>query len=509
MALDALAIPFDITWQRLGFMADMIERDSADGQLPPLWRSSATIYGYVVPDAETTEAYPDHRIVYLKVSTSITGWSPREALRGYLRIKEERPWEPEVGEGDDGNSGGGESGDPVLDTAQGTISGSPALGRTYWPCVAAIAQVAVYPRPEVDVADEDYPFIADFEPKKRELYEAVSATNEVLSGSHANTNVRKGSTTSESTEVSASATGGFRLGPVGIGTSVGGKREWGSEHVDITTTDASTERRETAGRSTQLSQMYQLFNGYHVGTNRAVFAIFPRPHIVSESAQVENSLISGERKLEGVQDLFLVVQVPRANPGFCVRVHLDLSHKTDGHARAGLPYTTTRRRVTGCATFAGDRLAVVRGAAAPARALEVIDEGLMGGWLATDGEQLKTGRPARVALADDYNLANAQLQRALLGTAASAGYRPRPFVETATFYRLAQAELVRAGASLDDLEKFGYLEAGEAAALTAAKVAKLGDLFAAPAAGTPLPKVVATVRARVWAAIVARAASVG
>lgn len=28
MALDALAIPFDITWQRLGFMADMIERDS-------------------------------------------------------------------------------------------------------------------------------------------------------------------------------------------------------------------------------------------------------------------------------------------------------------------------------------------------------------------------------------------------------------------------------------------------------------------------------------------------
>ena len=237
--------------------------------------------------------------------------------------------------------------------------------------------------------------------------------------------------------------------------------------------------------------------------------MFPRPHIVSESAQVENSLISGERKLEGVQDLFLVVQVPRANPGFCVRVHLDLSHKTDGHARAGLPYTTTRRRVAGCATFAGDRLAVVRGAAPPATALEVIDEGLVSGWLATDGDHLKTGRAARIGLADDYNLANAQLQRALLGTAASAGYRPRPFVETATFYRLAQAELVRAGASLDDLEKFGYLEAGEATALSAAKVAKLGDLFADPAAGTPLPKVVATVRARVWAAIVARARSVG
>ena len=42
--------------------------------------------------------------------------------------------------------------------------------------------------------------------------------------------------------------------------------------------------------------------------------------------------------------------------------------------------------------------------AAPARALEVIDEGLMGGWLATDGEQLKTGRPARVALADHAGL---------------------------------------------------------------------------------------------------------
>lgn len=508
MALDALAIPFDITWQRLGFMPDMIERNSGD-ELPPMWRSSATIYGYVVPDAETAEAYPDHRIVYLKVSTSITGWSPREALRSYLRIKEERPWEPDIGDGDDGNGGGGDSGDPVQDTAQGAISGSPALGRNYWPCVAAIAQVAVYPRPEQGVSDEDYPYIADFEPKKRELYEAVTATNEVLSGSHANTNVRKGSTTSESSEISASATGGFRIGPVGVGTSVGGKHEWGREDVNITTTDASTERRETAGRSTQLSQMYQLFNGYHVGTNRAVFAMFPRPHIVSESAQVENSLISGERKLEGVQDLFLVVQVPRTNPGFCVRVHLDLSHKTDGHARAGLPYTTTRRRVTGCATFADDRLVVVRGAAPPATALEVIDEGQVSGWLATDGDQLKTGRPARVSLADEYNLANAQLQRALLGTAASAGYRPRPFVETATFYRLAQAELVRAAATVDDLEKFGYLQAGDATALAAAKIAKLGDLFADPAAGTPLPKVVATVRARVWQAIVARAKSVG
>jgi hypothetical protein len=71
--------------------------------------------------------------------------------------------------------------------------------------VAAIAQVAVYPRPEAGVADDDYPYIADFEPKKRELYEAVTATNEVLSGSQHNTNVRKGSTTTASNEVTAVA----------------------------------------------------------------------------------------------------------------------------------------------------------------------------------------------------------------------------------------------------------------------------------------------------------------
>jgi hypothetical protein len=500
MAIDALAIPFDITWQRLGYMADMVERGFADATMPPKWRSSATIYAYVVPESETAEDYPDHRILYLKVSASITGWSPREALPSYLKIRDDEPWSPE---GNEGDSGGGGSGDPVQDDAQSTISGSGALVRNYWPCVAAIAQVAVYPRPETGVADDDYPYIADFEPKKRELYEAVTATNEVLSGSQHNTNVRKGSTTTVSNEVTAGAEVGL---PVIGSTSITGTRRWGSEDVNITTTDASTERRETAGRSTQLSQMYQLFNGYHCGTNRAVFVVFPRPHIVSESAQIENSLIAGDRRLEGVQDLFLIVQVPKTNPGFCVRVLLDLSHKTEGHAAGRLPYTTTRRRVSGCATFAADRLVSVPSPPLPPKVprVEVIDEGEIGGARGADREQMKTGRPARIGYADDYNLANAQLQRTLLGTAASSGYRPRPFEETSTFYYLAKQELVRSSVTLVEIEKYGYLLSGELAALTAAKVGSLGDLFLDPKDKVSLPKVVGEVRARIWASIVAK-----
>lgn len=502
MAIDALAIPFDITWQRLGFMGDMIERGFADDQMPAKWRSSAAIYGYLVPEVETAEAYPDHRVMYLKIAASITGWSPREDLGQYLRIRDDEPWAPDGNEADPGSSGG--SDDPIQNAAQGTISDSAALGRTYWPCVAAIAQIAVYPRPEAGVADADYPYIVDFEPKRRELYEMVTATNEVLSGSSQNTNIRKGTTSTHSGDVTAQTS--WKVPFVGE-TGVTARYGYSRESVNIETTDASTERRETAGRSTQLAQMYQLFSGYHVGTNRAVFVVFPRPHIVSESSQIENSLINGERRLEGTQDLFLIVQIPKSIPGVCVRVLLDLSHKTDGHTRPGRRYTTTRRRVAGCVNFGNDRLLPVIDpppAVAPPR-LEVIDEGEIGGWRSPDHAAMKTGRAARLGFADDYNLANAQLQRTLLGTAASGGYRPRPFAETATFYHLASEELVRAGATLEELNLAGYLEPGEKTTLAAAGIAKLGDLFVDNKTPGETPPVVATVRARVWKSIVSKA----
>ena len=207
MVADALAIPFDITWHRLAFSADMVDRSFSDGA-PPLWRPSLSVYAYPVPLADTVAEYPDHRIVYLKLSMSITGSSPQEMLPAARQPIDNDPTDDPPPDPDD----------EWQDEGWTHVDESAPLRDEYWGCNAAIAQLAVYPRPEADVPVEDFPFIVDFEPKKRELYEAVTENSEVLSGSTGNTNIRKGSTSTHSAEVSASfgiGTGSQRSGPSG------------------------------------------------------------------------------------------------------------------------------------------------------------------------------------------------------------------------------------------------------------------------------------------------------
>jgi hypothetical protein len=129
----------------------------------------------------------------------------------------------------------------------------------------------------------------------------------------------KGSTSVSGTEYSGSA--GVRIG--GLGVSASADTTSSDTTVNQNTTDTSREARETLGHTTSSSQMYQLFNGYHLGTNRALFVVAPRPHTVSGSTQTEFNLIDGERRLEGIQDVFLVVHMPRSLDGFCIQAGLD------------------------------------------------------------------------------------------------------------------------------------------------------------------------------------------
>jgi hypothetical protein len=78
--------------------------------------------------------------------------------------------------------------------------------------------------------------------------------------------------------------------------------------------------------------MYQLFNGYHLGSNRAVFLMLTRPHIMNNtSEQVEINVVGGQRRLEGIQEMFLVIHVPAAllaaGKGVCVQAALDTVHE--------------------------------------------------------------------------------------------------------------------------------------------------------------------------------------
>jgi hypothetical protein len=69
---------------------------------------------------------------------------------------------------------------------------------------------------------------------------------------------------------------------------------------------------------------------------RALFVIAPRPHIASDKPGVDFNLIRGERKLEGIQDMFLVVYVPKRLGGLCLQASLDTGHDVEDESGAPL-----------------------------------------------------------------------------------------------------------------------------------------------------------------------------
>jgi hypothetical protein len=247
--------------------------------------------------------------------------------------------EPERGasRGRRSRRGGRRAGRPAaLELAGDPIGG---LGRPVLALPWAIAQLAVFPSEEDEVGPDEFPFILDVEPKKRELYETRSETGEFMSGSSDTVNVRKGTATTESTEEADIETGGGLSLPVpipGVGIfPVGGNvsGEWGTrdrkgtESVDMTTTDSSREKRETLSSTTTFSQLYQLMNAYHLGTNRCVLLVAPRPHTAtSATEQVDFNLLEGARRLEGIQDFFVIVQAPSTLKGLCIQATLETGH---------------------------------------------------------------------------------------------------------------------------------------------------------------------------------------
>lgn len=489
MAIQALTPPQDITWSRMAFSPDMIDTNFVDTGFTPKWRSSLAVYQYVVPEEETADAYPNSRIVYLKFTCSITGWNPSEALRDARKLAQE------TGNWDD-----------MQRTFWDAVVAS-GWAQKYWGCRGAIMQIAVYPNNAEGVAPDDYPYIIDFEPKKRELYESVSEGSEILSGSSDKTSVTKGSTSVSSTELSASA--GFSVGGFGAGGSA--KTTNTDTTVYQNTTDTSREARETLSRTTSSSQMYQLFNGYHLGTNRALFVVAPRPHTVSNSAHTEFNLIDGDRRLEGIQDVFLVVQMPRALDGFCIQASLDTGHQTtssvpyrlvyrqpvdnDNPGGGGLPppedppdptdpvvqLVVTRRIVQACGTFDDNGNLVIRRLREPRRPPRVVGEIAVRDLELAQVLRRRGGtrdKQVRAEIADGFNSVQSQISRQMLDTASSVAYAPRAFEETRAFKSLVAHTVKNVDIPLSDLAAQGYLPAESTQRLARSRILTFGDLFA-------------------------------
>jgi hypothetical protein len=297
-----LSLPTDVPWRRICVSDDMMDPISCDDDRPPRWHSSLAAFRY--DPADEYQPYEDKVISYVKVVVTIAPYQDEE-----VGAAPSPKWLPQ---------------EIDLDKLQESH-----------PCYGAVLQVNVAPT-QAQMSDfplSQYPYFIDFEPKKRELYEQVSDTGELLSGSMSNLTVGKSATDTHSTEdynldLGGSGGGSLLWGLVqGQGAAQkqeGTVQRWGQEISNVRTTDFSTERREVLSHTTQLSQMYNLFQAFHLGTNRGVFLIEPRPHI----QQTEATFINGPRAIEGIQEVFLVVVRPKTMTDFCLSALLETAHIT-------------------------------------------------------------------------------------------------------------------------------------------------------------------------------------
>ena len=309
-----LNLPVDIPWKRIAVSQDMIDTNICDGAFPARWRSSLAIFEYQ-PDAES-QTYDDLIISYVKVVCTITGYQERGEDGAYKEIgtNNQRPGLTGYWKEQDG------------------IENYNEILEKYYPCYGAVLEVAFGPEDKT-LPWTKFPYIMDFEPKKRELYELVSETGESLSRTLNTVSIGKNNTTTQSNEVldidkGFSVGGQVQGGGYGIGGNYAKQGEWGTKNVNqnqeqsIKNTETSQEKRESQSHTTQLTQMYHQLDSYHLGTNRAVFFIQPRPHTV----ETEHTFVNGPRNIEGIQEFMLVVARPKEVEKICVEALLETGH---------------------------------------------------------------------------------------------------------------------------------------------------------------------------------------
>jgi hypothetical protein len=303
-----LNLPTDIPWTRVCVTEDMVDRNICDGRAPAKWNSSLAVFKYRPQDED--QIYDAYTITYLRVTATITGYQPLDK-----EIQGQIDW----------------NGVNVS-----TVPGLTDLLNSYNPCTGAILQVSVAPQGSDAVPIDQYPFFLDFEPQKRELYELATDTGEKQSRSINALNVTKSAGATQSAEIldvdmgGGGGSGQASFAGTGAGFSYqapngqwGTKRLNADESLSTRSSDVATEKRETFSHTTQISQMYHLLDSYHLGTNRAVFFIQPRPHTLEEPS----GFVRGPRPVEGIQEFFLVVAQPKQQD-FCVSLRLDTSHLT-------------------------------------------------------------------------------------------------------------------------------------------------------------------------------------
>ena len=304
--------PNAVPWRLIDASADMMNMAFCNDTTPNPFRSSLALFAYEPPIEEVPVAIScDRKIVFLKVSCSITGYQPDGDEQS--RIVE------------------------YLSTLPGVdLNDIEQITRLYLACYGVLLNISVFPGyqqptdPAVPVAD--YPRIIDFEPKIRDLYQAASETGEILSTSASKVATDKSLSSTEKTENAWKI--GSELKIPTEKADVGLKAETGSTRTETDQTnwgvksEAVEDRKSKYATTTQISQLYSLLTGYHLGTNRASFLMLPRPHVLQPTEN--RTFVHGLRAIEGVQDFFLVISLLKTTKDLRVEAGLQTGHFPEG-----------------------------------------------------------------------------------------------------------------------------------------------------------------------------------
>jgi hypothetical protein len=306
--MNSMSLPINIPWKLMASSRDMMDV-SADDTIPYPWRSSLAIYAYEPSPADLDPALCDQRLVFIKVSATITGIQFSEEETKLLSGFRDTP--------------------TIVYPDQPAQTILENLIDAYYACYGVLLNVSIFPNAaenhgEINV--DRYPHILDFEPKTRDLYQAATTNSEVLTASKGDVHADKSMSTVENSETGIVSGIKAPLGQSGATGNVSMSQKWGrtQNDSDTSSTDTSRERRESIGTSTNINQMYNLLTGYHIGSNRATFFIQPRPHTLQPTNR--RTMVNGLREIEGIQDFFLVVTREKAMPGICVRARLETGH---------------------------------------------------------------------------------------------------------------------------------------------------------------------------------------
>jgi hypothetical protein len=327
MAMLEMSLPTDIPWKRIGASEDMIALAPGYLDYPQPWQSSIALFYHEPDPAELPEGYCNRRITYLKVVVTLSSF---EGMAGeWKSIVPATRNAAGITNPDLAGVIGQKSKEEMMSylfSKFDTPSYYEEVSQVY-PCYSALLQVGAFPPTGAAIGLEDYPYISAFEPKKREVYEAVTENGEVTSQSASRLNVSKSATsTTGKDDYNLQMGGGGENTSAIFGLASGGNTRDQQQVGDITktqnqnqnvrTTDSSRERRENYSFSTNINQIYSLLEGFHLGTNRATLLMSPRPHIKNQKF----SFIRGLRKLEGVQEFFFVMNRPDTLDGMWVCV---------------------------------------------------------------------------------------------------------------------------------------------------------------------------------------------